>query len=402
MKKFIKILLVIISIVLIVPSSSYALNSDYEDLVYKIVGAKVEENKVNLYLFHREGCPHCAKEIEFLKTIKSKYSNLNIYMYEVSKNTTNSMYLQNVKKLFNDTSNGVPYTVIGKESLLGYSDFVSDKIEKTIQNYLESDKTITSEKQKTEVEKYTFKLPLIGKVNVKDTSVSIIAVILGLVDGFNPCAMWILLFLINMFFGMKNKKRMFILGYIFLFTSAFVYFISMLGISVVLSIAMVNVIQRIIALVALVAGILNIRTYIKSRKDDGCHIVNDKKRKKILSKIQKIVKEESLILSIVGIVTLAISVNLVELACSLGFPAIFSEILSLNNINGISRIIYLILYVFFYMLDDLIVFTIAVCTLSISAKSTKYTKYVNLIAGIIMIIIGILLIFKPEWVMFDF
>ena len=99
---------------------------------------------------------------------------------------------------------------------------------------------------------------------------------------------------------------------------------------------------------------------------------------------------------------LAVSVNLVELACSLGFPAVFSEILALNNITGITRIIYLIIYVLFYMLDDIIVFTIATCTLSISTKSTKYTKYVNLIAGIIMILIGVLLIFKPEWVMLNF
>ena len=230
----------------------------------------------------------------------------------------------------------------------------------------------------------------------------ILAVVLGLVDGFNPCAMWVLLFLINMFFGMKNKKKMFILGYAFLFTSGLVYFLSMLGISVVLNIAAVSWIQKIIAIVALVVGVLNIRTYIKTKNDDGCHVVDEKKRKKVFSKVQKIIKQESLLFALIGIIALAVSVNLVELACSLGFPAIFSEILAINSVTGMSRIIYLIIYVLFYMIDDLVVFTVAVCTLSISTKSTKYTKYSNLIAGIIMILIGLLLIFKPEWVMFNF
>lgn len=94
--------------------------------------------------------------------------------------------------------------------------------------------------------------------------------------------MWVLLFLINMFIDMKDKKKMFILGYAFLFTSALVYFLSMLGISVVLNVTAVKQIQILIALVALVAGALNIRTYIKTRNDTGCHVVDDKKRKKMV------------------------------------------------------------------------------------------------------------------------
>ena len=395
MKKTVKLLFIFLSILMIIPTTTKAISKDYEDITYKIVEEKVEENKVNLYLFHRYGCPHCEKELEFLKEIKDKYKNLNIYTYEVTTSKINADYYKKVKDVLKDTSNGVPYTVIGNKSFLGYNELIGSRIESAIQDYLEIN-------EKTENEKNTYKLPLIGEVNAKDISIPFVAMVLGLVDGFNPCAMWILLFLINMFFGMKNKKKMFILGYTFLFTSGLVYFLSMLGISVVLNIAAVKWIQRLIALVALVAGVLNIRTYIKTRNDDGCHVVDEKKRKKIFKKVQVITKEDRLFIALLGIITLAVSVNLVELACYLGFPAIFSEILALNNIKGAARIIYLILYVIFYMLDDIVVFTIAVCTLSISARSTKYTKYVNLIAGIIMILIGILLIFKPEWVMFNF
>lgn len=392
--KYIKKILLLLLFILI-PFNTFALSEDYTDKVSEIVGKDVEDGKVNIYFFHKTSCPHCKKEGKLLDSLEQKYENINIYRFEVSGDSQNAKYLDEVKKLFDETSGGVPYTVIGTETFLGYNSYVGEKLEKTIQNYL-------GIKKETEQEKATFNLPILGKTDAKEVSIPFVAILLGVIDGFNPCAMWVLLFLINMFIDMKDKKKMFILGYTFLFTSALVYFLSMLGISVVLNVTAVKQIQILIALVALVAGVLNIRTYIKTRNDTGCHVVDDKKRKKMVKRVIKITKQESMLLALIGVIALAASVNLVELACSLGFPAIFSEILALNNVTGPLRILYLIIYVFFYMIDDLIVFTIAVSTFTIAAKSTKYTKYVNLIAGIIMILIGTLLIFKPEWVMFNF
>lgn len=392
--KYIKKILLLLLFILI-PFNTFALSEDYTDKVSEIVGKDVEDGKVNIYFFHKTSCPHCKKEGKLLDSLEQKYENINIYRFEVSGDSQNAKYLDEVKKLFDETSGGVPYTVIGTETFLGYNSYVGEKLEKTIQNYLDI-------KKETEQEKATFNLPIVGKTDAKEVSIPFVAILLGVIDGFNPCAMWVLLFLINMFIDMKDKKKMFILGYAFLFTSALVYFLSMLGISVVLNVTAVKQIQILIALVALVAGVLNIRTYIKTRNDTGCHVVDDKKRKKMVKRVIKITKQESLLLALIGVIALAASVNLVELACSLGFPAIFSEILALNNVTGPLRVLYLIIYVFFYMIDDLIVFTIAVSTFTIAAKSTKYTKYVNLIAGIIMILIGTLLIFKPEWVMFNF
>lgn len=392
--KYIKKILLLLLFILI-PFNTFALSEDYTDKVGEIVSKEVKKGKVNIYFFHKTSCPHCKKEGKLLDSLEEKYENINIYRFEVSGDSQNAKYLDEVKKLFDETSGGVPYTVIGTETFLGYNSYVGEKLEKTIQNYL-------GIKKETEQEKATFNLPILGKTDAKEVSIPFVAILLGVIDGFNPCAMWVLLFLINMFIDMKDKKKMFILGYAFLFTSALVYFLSMLGISVVLNVTAVKQIQILIALVALIAGVLNIRTYIKTRNDTGCHVVDDKKRKKMVKRVIKITKQESMLLALIGVIALAASVNLVELACSLGFPAIFSEILALNNVTGALRVLYLIIYVFFYMIDDLIVFTIAVSTFTIAAKSTKYTKYVNLIAGIIMILIGTLLIFKPEWVMFNF
>jgi hypothetical protein len=99
---------------------------------------------------------------------------------------------------------------------------------------------------------------------------------------------------------------------------------------------------------------------------------------------------------------LAFSVNLIELLCSLGLPVIFTQVLSLNNLSTIEYIIYMIIYIIFFLIDDIIIFVIAMKTLEIKAISNKYTKYSHLIGGLIMLIIGLLLILKPEWIMFNF
>src|SRR5574344_1014567 len=99
---------------------------------------------------------------------------------------------------------------------------------------------------------------------------------------------------------------------------------------------------------------------------------------------------------------LAFTVNLIELACSAGLPLLFTQILALNDLNNFQYFIYVILYIFFFLLDDLIVFIIAMKTFEITGISTKYNKYSHLIGGIIMLIIGLLMIIKPAWLMFNF
>jgi hypothetical protein len=246
-------------------------------------------------------------------------------------------------------------------------------------------------------------IPIIGKKNIKDVPILLAAIIIGLVDGFNPCAMWILLFLISMLLGMKNKKRMWILGLSFLIASAAVYFlflISWLNLAVFLN--KIIYIRLGIAMVAVVLGMFSILRFFNRNEDDGCEVVDTKNRKRIINAIKKIVKEKSFFLAILGIILLAASVNVVELLCSLGLPVMFTQILAVNEISTNIQIVYSLIYVFFFLIDDIIIFVIAMKTLQIKAISNKYGKYAHLIGGLIMLIIGLLLIFKPEWIMFNF
>ena len=118
--------------------------------------------------------------------------------------------------------------------------------------------------------------------------------------------------------------------------------------------------------------------------------------------MQKIVKEKSFILALLGIILLAASVNIVELLCSLGLPVMFTQILTINEVSKFGQILYSLIYILFFMIDDIIIFIIAMKTLEIKAISNKYGKYSHLRGGLIMITIGILMIYKPEWLMFNF
>ena len=166
--------------------------------------------------------------------------------------------------------------------------FIDEQI-KAIKEQVKEDKFKESE-EKTDDE-MTFSIPLMGKVNMKNVSLTTSAIVIGLVDGFNPCAMWILLFLISVLIGMKDRKRMWTLGLTFLLTSALVYMLIMLSwINIAVKITTIVWIRNIIALVAIIGGLLNLRSFIKSN-DSGCDVVDKNKRKTIFNKLKTNVTE---------------------------------------------------------------------------------------------------------------
>jgi hypothetical protein len=119
-----------------------------------------------------------------------------------------------------------------------------------------------------------------------------------------------------------------------------------------------------------------------------------------MDRIKDIVRNQSFWLALGGIIILAFAVNLIELLCSLGLPVIYTEILTLTPIPAWQYYLYLLLYIFIFMLDDMVVFAVAMITLQLVGGTTKYKQWSDLIGGLIMLIIGVLLIFKPEMLMF--
>jgi hypothetical protein len=119
-----------------------------------------------------------------------------------------------------------------------------------------------------------------------------------------------------------------------------------------------------------------------------------------LDRIKEFVHSRKFWLALGGIVMLAFAVNLVELICSAGFPVVYIQVLSLTPLPFWQYYLYLLGYIFFYMLDDMIVFVVAMITLQMLGVGAKYKQACNLVGGVLMLIIGILLIFKPEALLF--
>lgn len=406
------------------------------------VSAKADEKVINIHLFYGNGCPHCAAEEEFLSDYLKDRTDVKLYKYEIWYDSHNQELLSKVQKEMGTTNkNGVPFTVIGKKTIVGYADGVTDEQIKDAINYylnndyrdyageitgkvkkaevkedITKDESETEDKKENKIEKAddtkdsdqtdeNVTVPVLGKINAKKVSLPILAVVLGFVDGFNPCAMWILIFLITMLFNMKDRKKMWILGLTFILTSGIVYLMFMLAwLNLATFISKIAFIRLLIAVIALVVGLINVYKYIDSlkKKDEGCDVVDKKDRKKIMEKIISITHEKKFIIALLGIMVLAASVNIIELMCSIGIPLLFTQILAMNNLSTFSYMIYMFIYIFFFLIDDIVIFVISMVTLKVTGLSTKYTKYSHLVGGIIMLIIGLLLIIKPELLMFNF
>jgi hypothetical protein len=245
------------------------------------------------------------------------------------------------------------------------------------------------------------KLPLFGEIEVKSFSLPILTVVIAGLDGFNPCAMWVLLFLISLLLGMKNRKRMWILGITFIAASASAYFLFLAAwLNLFLFLGFIFWVRIVVGLVACGGGIYHLREYWRNRKDGCKTVVSSERRKKIFAKLKELSSSQKFVVALGGIILIAFAVNLVELVCSAGLPAIYTNILTLSSLPKWQYYLYLILYIFVFMLDDLFVFFIAMITLRAVGISKKYSRFASLIGGIIILILGILLLFKPEWLMF--
>ena len=369
-------------------------------------------DEVNLYFFWGEGCPHCAAEKPFLEKLEQKYPQLNIHELEVWGNRENLNLMIEFGKKLDANISGVPFTVVGEHYISGWMDeaYTGKQIEDAIQcaiqnscrdigNEIANGKTdVAVEKVSKIPEKIT--LPFLGEVQTKNISLPVLTIIIGALDGFNPCAMWTLLFLISLLLGMGDRKRMWILGGVFIAASAFVYFLFMAAwLNLLLFLGFVFWVRIVIALVAIGGGGYYLKEYFTA-EDTTCKVTGTEKRQRVFEKIKKIAHESHFLLALAGIILLAFAVNLVEAICSAGLPVVYTQILSLSGLAKWQYYLYISLYILIFMLDDLIVFFVAMITLRMTGLSTKYSRFSHLIGGAVMVIIGLLLVFKPELLMF--
>jgi thiol-disulfide isomerase/thioredoxin len=380
-------------------------------VVHPFISA-ADTQPVNIYLFWTKGCPHCALEKEFLAELASRDKQIKIITFELIESRENRELFRKVGEELRANVSGVPFTVVGEQHFIGWlgEDSTGAAIEEAIQEarrtkapdvvagLLSPAIPLVSQEKQAIPEKLL--LPFFGEIEIKYLSLGLITLIIGALDGFNPCAMWVLVFLINLLLGMEDRRKMWILGGAFIFSSAVVYFLFMTAwLNLLVFLGFILWVRVAIGLVALLAGFYNLREYFTNRAG-VCKLTGSDRRQKRMDRLKEIVQTRKFLLAVGGIMLLALAVNLVELVCSAGFPVIYLQILSLTPMPFWQYYLYLALYIFIFMLDDLIVFIVAMVTLEMLGLGTKYKRASNLIGGVLMLILGGLLIFRPEALMF--
>jgi len=235
-------------------------------------------------------------------------------------------------------------------------------------------------------------LPFWGEIVPGDYSLPALAVILGLVDGFNPCAMWVLVYLISLIATLRDRKRIWLIVGSFVLASGVLYFLFMTAwLNAFLLIGYVKPVTIVIGLVALGGGILQVREVIETKGAIVCKVTDEESRKKTMTRIQKIVSSPITLGTVAGIIVLAFAVNSIEFVCSAALPAVFTRVLSLASLTTFQYYGYILLYVFFFMLDDLVIFGTAAIALT-SNLGERYAKYFRPVGATILIILGVLLL----------
>ena len=341
--------------------------------------------------------PHCLHEKEFLAALERRDNAVKVVALEVSAGRENLELLQKVGKLLQADISGVPFTVIGDQYVIGWQDEATTgrAIETAIRearrraapDVVAGLLTATVPTPPHRADKptvpETLTLPLIGQVNLKYLSLGALTIIIGALDGFNPCAMWVLIFLINLLLGMEDRRKMWVLGSAFIIASGAVYFLFMTAwLNILIFLGFIFWIRIIIGLVALFAGGYNLKEYWTDTTG-ACTLSQGARRQRSMDRLKEIVANRTFWLALGGIVLLAFLVNLVELICSAGFPVVYLQILSLTPMPFWQYYLYLLLYIVIFMLDDIIVFVVAMLTLQLMGVTTRYKRFSNLIGGIL-------------------
>ncbi|MEM2121641.1 MAG: hypothetical protein QXU20_03230 [Candidatus Woesearchaeota archaeon] len=407
----------------------------------KIVFAENFSREINVYMFGTNVCPHCAAEKPFLEKLTKEYP-INVYYFNVEEQE-NYLLWQEFYNAYNQKPKGVPNTFIGSEFISGFlteNDSIALKIRNTIKDYtttckyykdpllkvqefhnkkiiIKQDPLYTYNKESfvitgcnetiSEIETNKtsiITIPVLGEFEISKISLPMFTIIIAGLDSFNPCALWVLTFLLSLLIYSRSRKRIFFVGMIFVIASGIVYFMFMAAwLNLFLILKYKNFVRVFIGLLALSAGAINVKDAFFYKKGISLTI-DDSKKPKLVEKMRRIVKtvkEEGLTpLLITQTILLAVSVNFIELACTAGFPAVYTQILTLKELPRITYYLYLILYNIIYVVPLFLIVLIFVITLGNTRISEKTGRMLKFISGIIMLILALIMIFKPTLLSF--
>ncbi|MEW5963989.1 MAG: hypothetical protein AB1749_10555 [Pseudomonadota bacterium] len=375
---------------------------------------------VVVHVFHTATCPHCARALRFLEAHAATDPRIVLDRIELADSAANARAFELVSRRLAIDPPAVPLILVGEEVVLGYDEDATTgrDLTRAIEACLAhrcadrggeliraaagggpgpaTTREATAGAGRPGMPE-TIRLPLVGEVSLRTLSLPVLTVVLGAIDGFNPCAMWVLVFLIGLLVGTRDPVRMWTYGSVFLLTSAAVYFAFMMAwLNLFLVIGSLGWIRTAIGLVALAAAAAYLWQFF-TNPEGACTVTSPGERQRTMDRIRAVVAERSFLAAIAGLVALAVAVNLVELVCSAGVPAVYTEVLAQSRLAPLTYYTYLALYISVFLLDDVIVFVTAMATLQASGLAASYARYAHLVGALVLATLGLLLLLRPEW-----
>ena len=386
-----------------------------------------QSKKVKIEYFGRKDCKNCANLEKFLKELSTKRDDFEYVEHKIDESKEEKVFFdETTSKL--KLVKGTPIIYIDGHIIQGFNtaDTTGKEIENlinsgktkdkilTLKEYVESGQTgnvssngaVCTGDTVCEVPGLTkgaenqvlVNIPIINKtVDLTNYSLLTMSIILGTIDGFNPCAMWVLVLFLTALIAVGNKVKMFRVAGLFILAEAVMYFFILNAwIYAWDFVGLDKWVTPLVGIVGIIGGIFFIRNYLKKGDTLECEVTDFEQRAKISKKIKDIANKPFTLLTALAIIGLALSVNVIEFACSVGIPQTYTKILQINEVPFWTRQFYTFIYIIGYMIDDIIVFGFALMSVNKLQLTTKYSKWVNLFGGILMIILGLIMLIKPS------
>lgn len=344
-----------------------------------------------LQVFVRPGCPYCEAAKRFLPELQLRWPALRIHIRDITADRRALADLQNLADRFGLHPIGVPAFYLREKLIVGFDS--AETTGRELAALLDQ----SAAQALANGPAHAIQLPLVGTVNLRRLGLPLFTIVLGLLDGFNPCAMWVLLFLLSMLINLSNRKKMFLIGGVFVAVSGLVYFAFMAAwLNIFFLIGMSRLTQLLLGAIALLVGSLNVKDYFAFGA--GLSVgIPERAKPHIYRRVRQIIRAENLTGALAAVILLALLVNTVELLCTAGIPAIYTRVLTEQALPGWAYYGYLALYNLAYMADDSLMLAIAVVTLSGHKLQERGGRWLKLLSGIVMLALGLVLLLRPEW-----
>jgi thiol-disulfide isomerase/thioredoxin len=367
--------------------------SDYSETCPHCVQEDSDKN-LQINFFYSETCLHCKAEHKFLDEIEEKYPDVKINRHPVSQAHCREILIDLCRKYNLENYIGlVPITFVGEEFFLGFDDpeGIGKQIEESIQRQLEEQKSEPQDKNK-------ITLPIIGEIDLTKYSLPVQAVVLGFFDGFNVCSLGALILILGLVLVLRSRAKIFIFGGVFILITAIVYgllivFWYQLFYFLAPALKMMNI---FVGVLGILGGIYFFKQFIKYKKygptcdiDTGRGVVG-----KFSKRLQDNFKKSGGILGIIiSIFVFAVVITVVEFPCSAVIPVFFASALAQAQLPTLIYLLYIAIFVFFYMLDEIVIFLIALFTMTIKIASSRAIIWITLLESIILFGLGFYYLF---------